>query len=396
MAWKSLNKQAKSRDPTIGVKNLDSESIIGPYKFLRNIHRSARMLRWATNPSRLYISIWFLLNITLTLMNKSVMEFSKFRFPVTLSYLHQALGTFLCFVLTTICPCDPDSAKRRDVQDAPVDFEETIWRRILALSLLFSLNIIFGNISLRHCSVAFVQVVRAIIPMSTMIFSVIFLHSKYSAYHYFSCFVVCIGVAFSCFGEINLTTFGLFATIFGCILSSLKSISVKLSLSGSYELQPFNLLDRMSPISGIEMFALILISGENRDMVASEQYRGTLWPILSVLTTGVVAFLVNLTNFQATAHTSPLTVTIVGCVKQVVTIVLSVLIFDKKLTLLNTFGVVVTTCGSLWYGLLKFTKQPTTREPAALQYNPPRSARRQDSPQTPEAELLHGTIDVNS
>jgi drug/metabolite transporter (DMT)-like permease len=291
-------------------------------------------------------------------MNKSVMEFSQFRFPVTLSYLHQALSTFLCLFFTTICHYDPDSAKRRDFHDQPLDYEETIWRRVIALSLLFSLNIIFGNVSLRHCSVAFVQVVRAIIPMSTMIFSVLFLHSKYSALHYISCFVVCIGVAFSCFGEINLTTFGFFATVFGCFLSSLKSISVKLSLSGAYEIQPFNLLNRMSPISGMEMFVLILMAGEHKEMVSNQHYRGTLWPIFSVLITGIIAFFVNLTNFLATFHTSPLTVTIVGCVKQVVTIVISVIVFDKKLTMLNTFGVIVTTCGSLWYGLLKFTKQP--------------------------------------
>jgi hypothetical protein len=45
-------------------------------------------------------------------------------------------------------------------------------------------------------------------------------------------------------------------------------------------------------------------------------------------------------------------------VKQVLTIVLSVLIFDKKLTMLNSFGVIVTTAGSLWYGLLKQKKPP--------------------------------------
>ena len=45
-----------------------------------------------------------------------------------------------------------------------------------------------------------------------------------------------------------------------------------------------------------------------------------------------------------------------GCVKQVVTIFLSIIIFDKHITLLNAFGIFITALGSLWYGLLKFHK----------------------------------------
>jgi drug/metabolite transporter (DMT)-like permease len=316
------------------------------------------MLRGLAQPSRLYISLWFVLNIALTLLNKSVMEFSKFKFPATLSFLHQAIGTVLCTSLALCCKYDPDSNDHQPSAELPPDYEHTIWKRILLLSFVFSFNIVCGNASLRHCSVSFVQVVRAIIPMTTMILSVIVLHSKYTLSHYLSCFIVCIGVGFSCFGEMNLTTFGFLVTVLGCVLSSMKSISVKISLTGSYELQPFDLLNRMSPIASLEIFALILWNGEHNGMVANEQYQGTLWAIASVLLTGVVAFLVNLTNFLATFHTTPLTVTIVGCVKQVVTIGLSVIIFDKKLTVLNLFGIALTTGGSLWYGLLKTRKTP--------------------------------------
>jgi drug/metabolite transporter (DMT)-like permease len=298
----------------------------------------------------------------LTLLNKGVMEFSKFRFPVTISFVHMAVSSFCAFVLSSLFRYDPGSGKRGDDQRRP-DYEDTVWRRILNLSLLFSMNIIFGNSALRYCSVAFVQVVRAIIPMLTMLLSVVFLHQKFSPFHYLSCFVVCVGVAFSCFGEINLTGFGLFTTLTVCVLSSMKSVWVKLSLSGAYEIHPFDLLLRMSPIAGIEMFFFIVASGEHNEMVSGVHYQATVWRILGVLLTGLVAFVLNLTNFLATSHTSPLTVTIVGCVKQIVTIILSVIIFDKRLTWLNSFGVVVTTGGSLWYGLLNASKKAAPLPP---------------------------------
>lgn len=265
-------------------------------------------------------------------------------------------STFLSFIMTRCFHYQPTTEKQKEIQTRD-DFEKTVMLRILMLSLLFSLNIIFGNSSLRYCSVAFVQIVRAIIPMITMILSVIFLHSKFSKWHYISCFVVCIGVALSCFGEINLTSFGLLITVFGCFLSSAKSISIKLSLTGGYELSSFDLLQRMTPIASIEMFFLILLTGENKSMINSQKYVCSFTSIAGCLLSGFIAFFLNLTNFLATFHTSPLTVTIVGCVKQVITIILSVIIFDKSITKTNMFGIIVTTFGSLWYGLLKLKKK---------------------------------------
>lgn len=267
-----------------------------------------------------------------------------------------AFSTFCCTIMASCFHYLPGSDKLIEIQSRP-DYERKVMNRILILSFLFSLNIIFGNSSLKYCSVAFVQIVRAIIPMITMILSKIFLNSKFMLVHYLSCAVVCVGVAFSCFGEINLTAFGLFITVFGCFLSSAKSISIKLSLTGQYELHSFDLLLRMSPIAAIEMFVLAVVTGEETRMIESPKYQVSWIGIAGVCLSGVIAFLLNLTNFLATFHTSPLTVTIVGCVKQVVTIVLSVLIFDKKLTLLNSIGIAITTLGSLWYSLLKFHKK---------------------------------------
>ena len=69
-----------------------------------------------------------------------------------------------------------------------------------------------------------------------------------------------------------------------------------------------------------------------------------------------------MTNFLATYHTSPLTVTIVGCIKQITTIVISVFLFNKPLSKLNIIGIVVTTIGSTWYSLLGLKKKPQEQQ----------------------------------
>jgi uncharacterized membrane protein len=125
----------------------------------------------------------------------------------------------------------------------------------------------------------------------------------------------------------------------------------------------------MSPVAAMEPFCLILTTGEDRELAGREQYQPRAFVICVVLLTGLMACVLNLTTFLATSSTSPLTVTMVRCMKQVVTIMLSVVIFDKKLTWANWCGVIVATIGSLWYGLLK-QRRPVHEFPLAVQSRP--------------------------
>jgi drug/metabolite transporter (DMT)-like permease len=310
-------------------------------------------VKWFLHPSRFWIFVWFCLNVSLTLLNKAAMEFIQFEFPCAISLVHMTVSTILGWFGANVIGINYLSEKHQEIDPGP-QFEKTVFKRILMLSFLFTLNIAFGNISLRYCSVAFVQVVRAIIPMTTLGLSMIFLGSSFSVLEALACLVVCVGVGFSCFGEIDLTRIGLIVTVIGCVLSAGKSVSVKALLG---DLHSFDLLHRMTPLAGMEMFVLVIGTGEYSHIPEKNWGIGA---ILLVLLTGVFAFTLNLTNFMATSHTSPLTVTIVGCIKQIVTIGLSVFIFDKRLTLLNWTGIVVTTIGGLWYSLLKRKKPSRT------------------------------------
>jgi len=68
----------------------------------------------------------------------------------------------------------------------------------------------------------------------------------------------------------------------------------------------------------------------------------------------VTAFLLNASNFFANRFTSPLTITVGGNIKQVCTIVLSILIFRNPVTLLSATGMTITTLGAVFYSMLKY------------------------------------------
>lgn len=69
----------------------------------------------------------------------------------------------------------------------------------------------------------------------------------------------------------------------------------------------------------------------------------------SLLGNGAIAFLLNVVSFTANKKTSALTMTVAANVKQVMSIVLSVMIFNLTVTPLNALGIAVTLAGGMWY-----------------------------------------------
>lgn len=294
----------------------------------------------------IWLALWFLVNIVLTLLTKILMVTYSFKYPVTMSFVHQALTAFLSFLENLI--------NSKDTEPETPEKEQKSFKHVILLSILFALNIVFGNLSLYYCSVAFVQVVKSIVPITTMILSWTILHETFSIKTILSCVVICFGVALTCFSDTKLTITGLIVTLTTCFLSSLKKIFTKIVLSGENKISPQKLLISISPFSAIEIFLISLYRNEHISMIdPSSQYKKSFLCIFGVVLSGIIAYFLNLTNFYATKFASPLTMTIAGCLKQVITIFLSFLLFSSSISTLNRIGMCITIVGSLWYSLLE-------------------------------------------
>ena len=71
--------------------------------------------------------------------------------------------------------------------------------------------------------------------------------------------------------------------------------------------------------------------------------------ILLLLLHGFLAFLLNIANFQAVKAGGPLMMNVVGNVKQVVVVILSVYLFNQKMRPIGIVGSVIAIAGSFWY-----------------------------------------------
>lgn len=104
-----------------------------------------------------------------------------------------------------------------------------------------------------------------------------------------------------------------------------------------------------------------------------EETEGRGFVMLNLLANGLIAFLLNISNFITTKKTSALTITIAGNVKHVATIVASVIIFKNPISLLNGFGSFMAFIGAGWYSFHDYNERKERAE--RLKSTPPMPAK---------------------
>ncbi|CAO3677310.1 unnamed protein product [Umbelopsis ramanniana] len=231
---------------------------------------------------------------------------------------------------------------------------------MLAISVLYTINIAISNVSLNMVSVPFHQVVRAMTPIFTVMISIVFLRTTYSKAKYLALLPVIFGVGFATFGEYDFTVLGFLLTVLGTGLAALKTVVTNRVQVGRLKLHPLDLLLRMSPIAFVQTVIYSYFTGELhevRNFVSTDMHAGM---YLALLLNGIVAFSLNVVSFTANKQAGPVTMTVAGNVKQVLSIVLAIFIFNLRINPTNAFGILLTLFGGAYYALVdaKENKKP--------------------------------------
>lgn len=106
----------------------------------------------------------------------------------------------------------------------------------------------------------------------------------------------------------------------------------------------------MAPLAAIQSVIYAWLTGELGRFITFA-HDGGLTPHLSMalLGNGVLAFLLNITSFQTNKMAGALTLTVCGNVKQCLTVLLGVVLFNVNVNLLNGIGMVIALAGAAWY-----------------------------------------------
>lgn len=311
---------------------------------VRNGHYSIGSFLSPTTLTALIIASWYLSNIGVLLLNKYLLSFYGYRYPIFLTMLHMLSCTAYSFIAIRWFEIVP--------------FQQILSRKqflkILALSAIFCFSVVCGNTSLRYLPVSFNQAIGATTPFFTAIFAFLITCKKESAEVYLALMPVVFGIVLASNSEPLFHLFGFLVCVGSTAGRALKSVVQGLILSSEAEkLHSMNLLLYMAPMAALILLPFTLYIEGNVLGITLEKARGDSFMVFLLIGNATVAYLVNLTNFLVTKHTSALTLQVLGNAKAAAAAVVSVLIFRNPVTAMGMAGFAVTVMGVVLYSEAK-------------------------------------------
>jgi drug/metabolite transporter (DMT)-like permease len=313
--------------------------------------------------------LYLLSSLAITILNKLVLNTINFNFPWMLTGGHA--------LLTCLGTWGLARAGVFQVSNSiswPQDYIV-----LFVFSILYTVNIAVSNLSMGLVSLPFHQIVRSMGPMTVVVLEYIFMHRVHSRKIYIAIIPVCLGVALTALGEVRLTFWGGFITMFGAILASTKVIASNALTNGiafkigsgaaggdqegllqpglqirPIKLHPLDLLLRMSFMAFPQCLFMSFATGEAwgvRDYLLHSGYKPYSWMQFATLQAlnAFSAFAINWVSFSASKHLGPLSQSVLGNLKQVITIVVSVMIFSFVVNWINGVGAIMTILGCWWF-----------------------------------------------
>jgi len=226
---------------------------------------------------------------------------------------------------------------------------------IIPLGVIMAFNVVLGNVSLRYIPVSFMQTIKSLGPFWTVVVQYLFYRVVYIEKGvYLSIIPIVVGVMLATFSEANFVLVGFLSALTSSLIGAINnSVSGKLL---SHKLDPINLIYNIAPWSFLVLAPIAcyveLQSIEN----AKEIFLipGLPWVLIP---NALLALILNFSTFLFINTTSPLTYTVVGNCKVVITIILSVLIFGNKVSFTSGVGCFITLVGAMYYQRCKFSEQ---------------------------------------
>ena len=207
-------------------------------------------------------------------------------------------------------------------------------------------------------SVPFHQTVRSTCPVFTVLIYRFFYSRVYTTKTYLSLIPVILGVSLVTYGDYDFTALGVLLTLLGVVLSSLKTVASNRLMTGNLALPALEILLRMSPLAALQSLLYALCTGEARafknwvvegHLTASHTF--------ALAGNGLLAFLLNVSSFYTNKLAGALTVTVCANLKQCLTILSGIFLFDVHIGLWNGIGIVVTLIGAAIYSKVELNSK---------------------------------------
>lgn len=178
---------------------------------------------------------------------------------------------------------------------------------------------------------------KAFTPVSVLLFSVLAGLEKASFIEVNIVLIISVGVALTSIGELDFNMTGFLFQFFAVIFESSRLVLVGLFLK-KLGLDSLSTLYYIAPLCGAAI-GCACFAFEASLLPMDKLMSPFFWGILVL--NGLVAFTLNIASVMLIKHTSALTLTLAGVVKDILLVLLSMMIFKSPVSLLQYLGYAV-------------------------------------------------------
>ncbi|RVW56644.1 putative sugar phosphate/phosphate translocator [Vitis vinifera] len=288
------------------------------------------------------ITSWYASNIGVLLLNKYLLSNYGFRYPIFLTLCHMLACSLLSYAAIAWLKVVPRQNVRSRAQ----------FVKISVLSLVFCASVVSGNVSLRFLPVSFNQAIGATTPFFTAVFACIMTRRREALLTYFALIPVVAGVIIASGGRTKFSSVWIY-NMYCCYCRTGAQVSTSRNFAVLRGLNSMNLLMYMAPVAVAFLLPAALLMEENVVNITLALARDDVRILWYLIFNSALAYLVNLTNFLVTKHTSALTLQVLGNAKGAVAVVVSILIFRNPVSITGMLGYSLTLIGVVLYSEAK-------------------------------------------
>ncbi|KAI8595173.1 triose-phosphate transporter family-domain-containing protein [Dissophora ornata] len=301
-----------------------------------------------------YVFAWYGCSTSLSFYNKWLFSPShyNFRFPLFTTCLHMVAQFALSSLTLSLIP----SLRPRAAPSVKV-----FGTKIMPCAVASGLDVGLSNNSLKSITLAFYTMCKSSSLAFVLLFAFAFKLERPTWTLAGVIGVICVGLFMMVMSEVDFVLVGFIQVMLASVLGGLRWSLTQLLLersdtkSGSLA-NPISTIFFLSPIMGICLFIVAGIFEGYGNIFGSEFFQtvGSSFGTLGLLFLGgIFAFSMVLAEFNLIARTSVVSLSVLGIVKEVVTIVISSLVFHDQLTVVNILGLFVTLSGIGFYHFMK-------------------------------------------
>ncbi|GAQ90366.1 Nucleotide/sugar transporter family [Klebsormidium nitens] len=305
-----------------------------------------------------YLIAYIVLSGGVIFFNKFILskDYYNFPYPIGLTMLHMAFSSVLCFLVVRVFKFVP--------LQQPMSTEVYV-QSFVPIALLFATTLWLGNTAFMFISVAFSQMLKALMPVAVFLVGVAFKVDVLRLDTLLNMAVISGGVLVASYGEIQFDVVGLVYQVGSVVSEALRLVLTQILLQRKgIKMDPITIMYYMSPCSLLSLFVPWLFL-ERPAMMAT---RGHVLLSPGVMVANSVAtFALNVSVFLAIQNTSALTIRVASVVKDWLVVFISAVLFaDTILTPLNIVGYAIAIAGVVYYNRSRMleAQQESAREAA--------------------------------